>query len=169
MHELGDVVFEELLTLGGEEGDDFLVVDGVRTGKTEVEASLVDPQRHAAQAVSDGAVLLLGEGLWIDHVQRQLPAGEPLVLVEQRAHAIGVAADAGHLSQLALREMEAQGHRLLDTREDAARALGEGEETILGEVDPRRSEGPAHEDVHCEQQYEGEHDSGHGHQTAGHA
>ena len=169
VHELGDVVLEELLALGGEEGDGFLVIDGVRTDEAEVEAPLVEPQRHAAQAVRDGAVLLFGEGLGVDHVQRQLPAGEPFVLVEQGAHAIGVAADARRPPQLALREVETQGHRLLQAREDAARAFGEGEQAVLGEVDARRSQEPARQDVHREQQYEGEHDSGGGRQTAGHA
>ena len=169
VHELGDVVFEERLALGGEERDDFLVVDGVRAGEAEVEDSLVDPQRHPAQPVRDGAVLLLGEGLGVDHVQRHLPAGEPPVLVEQRAHAVGVAADAGRPLQLAPREVEPQGHRIPEARENVARTLREGEEVALGEVDAHRPEGPAREDVHREQQHERERDSGAGHQPDGHA
>ena len=125
--------------------------DGVRGSEPEVEDPLVEPQRHAAQAVRDGAVLLFGERLRIDHVQRHLPAGESLVFVEQRTHAIGVAADTRHALQLALRKIEPQGHRFIKTREDPASPFREGEETVLGQIDARRTEGPAREDVHREQ------------------
>ena len=167
--ELGHVVLEELLALRREERDDLLVVDGVRPRETEVEDPLVEPQRHPAQAVPDGTVLLIGERLGVDHVQRQLCAGEPLVLLEQRSHAIGVAPDTGHSLQFALRKMEPQGHRLVEAREDSTGSFGEGEQAVLGQVDARRAEEPAREDVHREQQYDGEHDSGRGHHAAGHA
>ena len=167
--QLGHVVLEELLALRGEERDDLLVVDRVRPRETEVEDAVVEIERHAAQAVSDGSILFLREGLGIDDAHLELPAGEPPVLVEQRTHAVGVAADAGHALQLAPREIEPQGHRLVEIREDAAGPFGEREQAILGEIDASRAEGAVREHVHREQKDDGEHDSGRGHQSAGHA
>ena len=95
VYELGHVVLQELLALRRQEGDDLLVVHGVRTHQAEIEDPLVEPQRHAAQSVADRAVLLVGERLGIDDMQLEPSAGEPLVLVQQRAHPVGVTPDAG--------------------------------------------------------------------------
>ena len=133
------VVFEEGFLAALEEGDHLAVVDRVGADQAEVEV-LVDRDRDRAEAVADRVVLLVGEGLGIDHLEPDLALGDQRVLLQHLAHPLAVALELRGLVGDALGEIEAQRHRLLQRGEHVARARVQRVEGIGGQIQPGRTE-----------------------------
>jgi hypothetical protein len=117
VNEARQIIFEEALALGREEGDDLLIVGGVgaREAKEHLLALLVE--RHGLQAKRDGAVLDIGEGLRVVNFEAQFAMRRRDVFVEQFAHALGVDAVGRRRVAEPGRIVEAQGDRLVDMRQ----------------------------------------------------
>ena len=74
--EARQVVLEEALAVGLEEGDAALVVEQVRAGDAEIDLLPRVIERHALQAEAEGAVLGLGEGLGVEDLEADLAVGQ---------------------------------------------------------------------------------------------
>ena len=155
---LGEVVLQELLAVGGEAGDDLLVVEGVGAHESEVEGGFSVEKRNAAHAIGDGPVLRLREGLRVDHGEDDPSVGGVLVLLQEVADPRDVAGDRRQAARERARDVQAQGHRLVDPPDDVAGALGEGEQPLLGKIEPEPGEGLVGEHVQGEERRHREHD-----------
>ncbi len=140
MDELRQVVFEEALALGLEEGDGLLVVGRVGGGEAEIDLLAALVERHALKAEGDGAVLHRRERLGIEDLQLDLAAGCGLVFLEHLAHALRIDGIARDLVAQSRRIVEAHHDRLVELLERVARAFGERVEMLLRQVDPRRAQ-----------------------------
>ena len=156
---LGEVVLQELLALGREARDDLLVVEGVGADQSEIERGLAVEERDPVQAVGDGPVLLLGERLGVDRGEDDLPLPRMLVLLEEVAHPRDVAGDGRKLGRKRARDVEPEGDRLLERPDDVAGALGQGEEPLLGQIEPEAGEGLVAEHVDGDEHRHREHDA----------
>ena len=117
MDELGQIVFEEALALGLEEGDDLLIVGRVGGGEAEIDLLAALVERHALQPEGDGPILDGREGLGIELCRFDLAVGDRGVFLEHLAHALRVDAVGRNLVAQLRRVVEAQHDRLVDLRE----------------------------------------------------
>jgi len=89
VHELGQVVFEELLALGVHERDELLVADRVGSRHAEIQRLVADLQAHALKPEGGGAILLLRERRRIDDAHLEPPVGAGLEFHQHVLHALG--------------------------------------------------------------------------------
>ena len=156
---LGEVVLQELLARGREAGDDLLVVEGVGADQSEIERGLSVEKRNAAQAEGDGPVFHLGERLRVEHGEDDLSVRGVFVFPEEVAYPRDVAGNRRQAARERARHVQAQRHRLVEPPDDVAGALGQGEQPLLGEIEPEPGEGLVGEHVQGEECRHREHDA----------
>ncbi len=114
VNELGDVVLEKLLAVRLEVRDDGTAVGRVGAGKPEIQCIAAAPVQRL-QPVLGGAILVLGEGLRVDHAQPHLAVGAGGDLLEEFAHPRGVRQEQRRLLRRRVaREIEIEVDRLLE-------------------------------------------------------
>ncbi len=145
--QLGHIVLEEALTLRREEADAGLVVGGVGADQAEVALVALAIERDAPQARRHGAILGVGERLGVEEADLQLAAGDVAIALQQRTHALEIlGVGRGGIAQ-GLREINAHVDRLVDGLERLARAVGDREQAVAGEVHLDAAEGRRGEQV----------------------
>ncbi len=147
-----DVVFEELLALELEEGnDDLLLARFRREAEIDLGAGLVD--RHALHAERDGLVLDLGERLRVLDRKRNLAATRGLDHAQHVLHAKRVVAvDRGRRAER-VGVVERQLGRLLQLGDDVARAFRQRIELVLGQVGAQADDAACREIERDEQRH----------------
>ena len=165
--QLGEVVFEEGLAIGGEEGDGGVGVGRVAADQAEIADLAVLVEAHAAQSRGHRLVLGIRERLGIEDGKLHPPAGDIAVLLQQRAHALEVAGVDGRRLAEPLGEVEPQADRLVDGAQHGARAVRDREQALLRQVGLGVAQRAAGEQVDAQQQDEGQPDAGPGQRVAG--
>ncbi len=134
VHQARQVVFQEPRALGREQRDRLAVVGAVAPGQAEVGGLSRRAHLDAAQAFRHRLILGGGEGLGTMDLQLQLAVGQGDVALQRLAHPAGVVGELGAGLRQRFRAVVSEDDRLLDVRQDLARAGAQRVQAVLGQV-----------------------------------
>ena len=138
--ELRDVVFEKRFLVRLQERNDGFAVRRVGAGEAQKNLVALLTGRHRLQAVTRRAIFVFGERQRVDHFELDLPLRAPGHFFQQFAHARGVGAHLRDVLRALVGIEEIQMNRLVDVAEDVFRALRQGIQTALRQIEPRAAE-----------------------------
>jgi hypothetical protein len=136
VEKLREIVFEELLAVGGESGDDLLVL-GLDGHETEVKLFARGGPDLRGDAGGGGLFLVGGVGFRIDEVEGDLAAGGARIFAEHLPHPLGVVLDSDRQGAGAAREVEVELDRLLDLAEERPGAGRQRVDFLRGGIEAR--------------------------------
>jgi len=137
-----DVVFEQLLTLRGQEWNGL----GLRSeADSHAEVNRIAahlPQRHGFDAVELGSVFSIRVGLGVEPLDGDFAAGSSPELLKKVLNGLGVVLDGTGHPVLASRNVESNLYVGVDLGEDLAGTLGQGVQAVSRQVEtgPHRAE-----------------------------
>ena len=129
------VVFEKGFALGHEGLDCGAAIGRIRGCKTK-EHPIACRGAVLADAKGHSPVLVLGEGLGVDHFQDDLAIRGGYIGVEHRAYALRKGCQLRRFLRQLRRHEKAKADRLVDLADEFLRAFAEREQLLLGQVDP---------------------------------
>ena len=143
----GDVVLEEGLAAGVEEGDGLLPVERL-DGEAEVDL-VGEVEGLGPDVVEVGGVLGVGVGLGVELLQRDPALGRLLELEEEVLDVAGVVLERAGDGAAVLGDVVADGHGqvLGDLLKDVPGAVAEGVDVVLGEIDAEVEDPQSADDV----------------------
>ena len=141
-----DVVFEELLLVRLEEADRLAAVGRVGPRQPEIQRLAVGADGDRGEAEIGRTVLVLGEGLRVDHGEPELAVRALRHLLEELAYALRVGAQRRGRAARFLGQEEIQVHRLGERAHDALGARRDRVQAAGGQVEPRAAEREGHND-----------------------
>ena len=167
LDQLGQIIFQELLAIGLEEGDGVGVVGRIAGGQAEIDLLAILVDRHALQPGGGRLVLDIGEGHRVQHLEMDLAVGARDIFVEQVFDTLGIDAVTGRGLAEPLRIIQLQRDRLVDLAEHRLGAVGQAEQLLVGQVDMRAAEQLAGQHIDGGEQDGGQHQAERRHSGSG--
>ena len=165
--ETRDIVFEEALALGLEELDDLDAIGAVGRDQAEKQPGIVaGAGRNRFETVLKGTVARLRQGFGVDRAHIDATTGQGLVFLEQFPYTLCVLTHERHALGGVVREVQRELDRLIDILDDSVRGLGQGIQTVLGQIDACPDQQGIGEQHDGDKEDAGKRDTGNGLQSA---